>query len=951
MTRRFATVGLRIWLIALALTTGPLAREAFAVTVPGNYPTVQAAINAVLNGSLPDGTTIDVQAGVFNEALVVSNTGKSFTVRGAGASATFIDAIGKGAPALTMYQATGQIIFSRLTFRRGAPAVAAGGGFVITRSSPSFVDCVFEQNAASAGGGGALMTSNASFTRCIIRNNSAARSGGGVLILDGSRPVFLATDIVNNSSGTGGNGVGNAGVGGGVDARDSFPTFRGSRVSGNASKFAAGGIYHGGEFGSPYGIARLVVEDSEVADNLSSPHSAADNPAEGGGIHIEDNAQATLTRVRVLRNRANSGGGLNAYRARYDIVDSIIDANQAISRGDGGLQGGFGGGIHATSTNVGTPARPASIVNLTGTLLRNSTAITGGGIVVTGDVNLPATLTLVNSVLDSNQTQNQGGGVLLSRANLTSTNSMIIRNSALAGSVPFGGGILISTSSSATLRQTTIARNTAGVYGGGIFMDGNSSIDIAGSQIYDNTVTAPPSGQGGGALFVGPNGNQTGQVATSTIADNNGYQIVEHPCPKTRLTYNSNTITPKVGANDVYVSGCPGSAEAVTSITRFEALSNTSGNNSNLPRFAHFLAVPASGTSATLAWSVARATSVTIAGVGTFNNQPTGSVDVTPGGSATYSLTATADAANGGNYGAVTAGVVVVYPPTAPSSSVLGDFDGNGLAEVAVFRPSTGVWYIQSASAAVTWGGNGDVPLPGDFDGDGKADVAVFRPITGTWYVINSSTQAGSGTTWGGGGDRPVPADYDGDGKTDLAVFRPATGVWYIWQSSSQTGITYTWGGGSDVPVPGDYDGDGKADIAVFRPLTGVWYIWRSASQTGITYTWGGGTDVAVPADYDGDGKIDIGVFRPQTGLWYIWRSASQTGITYTWGGGGDQAVPADYDGDGKSDIAVFRPSTGVWYIWRSASQTGITYTWGGGTDLAVVRKYCSRAAGYLVSG
>ena len=59
--------------------------------------------------------------------------------------------------------------------------------------------------------------------------------------------------------------------------------------------------------------------------------------------------------------------------------------------------------------------------------------------------------------------------------------------------------------------------------------------------------------------------------------------------------------------------------------------SRAPGVNSNPPRFAHFLVVPTTSAPATLAWSVARATSVTIAGVGTFNsptNSPTGTVDV-----------------------------------------------------------------------------------------------------------------------------------------------------------------------------------------------------------------------------------------------------------------------------------------------------------------------------------
>jgi hypothetical protein len=937
MTPGRVSFGIQVATVMLGVLAGPSAGAAVAATVPGDYPTIQAAINAVRNGSLPDGTTINVQPGVYAEALVVSATGKSFTIRGVGgAGSTIIDAFGKNAPALTVHLATGQVVFRGLTFRRGQTPVAAGAGFVITQASPTFIDTVFESNTAAAngGGGGALITSNATFNGCIIRNNSARNSGGGVLILNGSHPTFTNCQIINNVSGTGAAD----GVGGGVDSRNSSPTFRGSRISGNAAKFAGGGIYHGGQFGSGYGTSMLVLEDSEVADNVVSPFSAAYNPAEGGGIHIEDNAIATLTRARVLRNIANTGGGLNAYRARYDVVDSVIDGNEARVRTDGGVPGGFGGGVNALSNNPSPSTGPVSVVNLTRTLVRNNEGVTGGGIVVTGDANLQATLTVADSVVDSNQSQDQGGGILVSHASLTATNSLIIRNTVAGGPGPVGGGIDMTMFSAATINGTTIAHNTAGTFGGGIFVFGGSNtLNMNGSNVYENT-----AGVRGGGLFIG-GASQSGTIQNSIIADNNGNaqnngdaEINEEGC--TSVAYQNNTITPKSGSSSDQFSGCvpPGSRQT--------------GTNMNDPRFNEFLAAPASGTAMTLAWSVARATSVTVAGVGTWNspnNSPTGTVDVTPSASTTYTMTATASGANGGNYSGVNAGVTFVPPPPPPPTSsgefVEGDFDGDGRSEITVFRPSSGTWYVRftatPTAATLVWGGGSDVPVAGDYDGDGKAEIGVFRPSNGTWYLRYTGSPTTDALVWGGLGDVPVPGDYDGDGKTEIAVFRPSNGTWYVRYTATPTTAALVWGGGSDVPVAQDFDGDGKVEIAIFRPSTGTWHIRYTGTPGSAALVWGGAGDVPAAADFDGDKKADIAVFRPSSGTWYVRYTATPANAGLVWGGSGDKPVPGDFDGDGKAEIAVFRPSNGTWYIRYTATPTATALTWGGGADIPTPRR------------
>jgi len=56
--------------------------------------------------------------------------------------------------------------------------------------------------------------------------------------------------------------------------------------------------------------------------------------------------------------------------------------------------------------------------------------------------------------------------------------------------------------------------------------------------------------------------------------------------------------------------------------------------------------------------------------------------------------------------------------------------------------------------SGIAFGQTGDKPVPADYDGDGKADVAVFRD--GTWY-LQRSTAGLTGVSFGNPTDKPVP--------------------------------------------------------------------------------------------------------------------------------------------------------------------------------------------------
>jgi len=124
---------------------------------------------------------------------------------------------------------------------------------------------------------------------------------------------------------------------------------------------------------------------------------------------------------------------------------------------------------------------------------------------------------------------------------------------------------------------------------------------------------------------------------------------------------------------------------------------------------------------------------------------------------------------------------------------VVGDWNGNGKDTVSIYRESESRIYINNALGAnggglgaadysFDFGNPGDRPISGDFDGDGIDSVGLYRESTGFVYFRNSLTTgtAESSFFYGDPGDQIVAGDWDGDGDDTVAVYRPSNDRFYV---------------------------------------------------------------------------------------------------------------------------------------------------------------------------
>lgn len=473
--------------IALSLALGGGLAHAATITVDssadgvlGTFPndcTLRAAIESANTGTAVDGC-ISGSAGL--DEIVFDSTLAESTITLAAGQLEITNALSITGPVAedaggVVIDGNGQ---SRLLFIEGATTseFAVGltgvtltngfssgtpGGAVHVYFADLGLDHVTVSNSAieatptQTGGAGVYARyGNVELKDVTISGNTASTTaistwGGGLSIFDGDLTITDSMITENSIN------PGFSGSGAGFRVTDGNLTMSGTTVSENTISGIGygGGIAISGSTFSGSSLTALISNSLVVGNSLTG---VGGENSGGGGLSIGiPGGNIELTDVTVSGNTGGTGGGAFLSAQSGFLTNVTIIDNVASNFGDGDTNV-KGGGIFVNFGDFTfVDSTISNNVNLNGR---------GGGLFAFSESG--QTLTLTDSTVSGNSTDQLGGGVYADRTNLELVNSTVSDNS----SGDSGGGILVSLAS-ANLVHATVAFNSSSGGADGVVAD------------------------------------------------------------------------------------------------------------------------------------------------------------------------------------------------------------------------------------------------------------------------------------------------------------------------------------------------------------------------------------------------------------------------------------------------------------------------------------------------
>jgi subtilase family serine protease len=275
-----------------------------------------------------------------------------------------------------------------------------------------------------------------------------------------------------------------------------------------------------------------------------------------------------------------------------------------------------------------------------------------------------------------------------------------------------------------------------------------------------------------------------------------------------------------------------------------------------------------------------------------------------------------------------------------PGSVALGDFNGDGILDMAVTNGGDNTLTIllgkgdgtfTAAAASPETGAYPASVTVGDFNRDGKADLAVANLYSNNVTVLlgngdGTFTAAASSPETGYQPQSIAAGDFNDDGMLDLAVLNAGMntvtvllgngdGTFTASPLSSQTGSQ------ARSLVSGDFNGDGSLDLAVTNGAANTLTILLgngdgsfAAAPSPATGTSPGGATVG---DFNLDGKLDLAVANQSSGTVTILLGNGDGTFTANTASPAAGSSPvsvsvADLNRDGKPDLVVASQNDGT---------------------------------------
>ena len=271
-----------------------------------------------------------------------------------------------------------------------------------------------------------------------------------------------------------------------------------------------------------------------------------------------------------------------------------------------------------------------------------------------------------------------------------------------------------------------------------------------------------------------------------------------------------------------------------------------------------------------------------------------------------------------------------------PFAIAVGDFNGDGILDLAVTNWAGDSIYVGGSTVTVALG-NGDGTfttkatvsvgnepgsiMVGDFNGDGIADLAVGNEADGTVTVLLGK---GDGTfTTKSTLSLNIPAglyvdipiavgDFNRDGIQDLAISNVFDNTLTVWLGNGDgtftTKSTPAVGSGPISIAVGDFNGDGIPDLAVANvndnTVTVLLGNGDGTFTTKSTPTVSNGAGCVALGDFNGDGIPDLAIGGDAVTV--LLGNGDGTFTTQSSSAASaDSIAVGDFNGDGSPDMAA----------------------------------------------